>query len=68
MLMRLVLKFKLPNDNSLVTLRLFIGIYRRCCIFMFKCSVCKQEKEIVNLKYINSQENFYIGVELLHVA
>ena len=35
---------------------------------MFKCSVCKQEKGIVNFKYINSQESFYIGVELLHVG
>ena len=42
--MRLVLKFKLANDNSLVRLQLLIGIYRRCSIFMFKkSSVYKQE-------------------------
>ena len=29
---------------------------------MFKCSVYKQERRIVNLKYINNQEN------LLHVV
>ena len=57
-LMRLTLKFKLANDNSFVTIWLLIGIYRRCFSFMFKCSVYKPEKGIVNLKYINSQEKF----------
>ena len=34
---------------------------------MFKCSVYKQERGTINLKYVNTQEKFYVGVIFLHV-
>ena len=67
--MRLVLKFKLANDNSLVRLQLLIGIYRRCSIFMFKkSSVYKQENGDCQFKVYKQPGKIYIGVELLHVT